>query len=262
MAVMRLTFRSEKLRASTDVHIIYPLKRNSFGDPEGRIPQYTISQKKYKVLWLIHGGGECCSDWFRFSMLEAYAAEHNIAVICPNIENGFGIDIKRGDPWESYLTGPLRSAVFSMFPAISDRQEENYIAGVSMGGYAALRLAFRHRDLYGKAAAIDSIAALQQELLSYWWNEQQLNYVFGSVDHMQAAEYQLDFCAKTGMQNSGKLPVYLNCSSDNRQFGENKKLAEKLQNMNWEVVFKECKDAGTLRERRDRQLKDMFDSFL
>ena len=55
------------------------------------IPQYSDAEKqagiseeefyvrKFPVLWLLHGEGESCSDWFRFTPLEEYAQQTGIA---------------------------------------------------------------------------------------------------------------------------------------------------------------------------------------
>ena len=139
------------------------------------------SPKRWPVIWLLHGEGESCGDWFRYTLAEEYANQAGVALVCPTIENSFGVNLKRGDPWENFLTGSLRQCLFSMFP-LSEKREENWIAGYSMGGYAALRLAFRHPELYAGVAAFNPIVDLSGEKLSYWWNPQQLDYVFESEE--------------------------------------------------------------------------------
>ena len=229
------------------------------------IPQYSDAEKqagileeefygrKFPVLWLLHGEGENCSDWFRFTLLEEYAQQTGIAVVCPTIENSFGVNVKKGDPWEDFLTGNLRTAVYSMFP-FTDCREENFIAGISMGGYAALRLAFRHPKLYSAACSIDGIISLEEELLSYWWDEKQLTYVFGDRG-WKSEEYQIN---PSLAPEKERPEVYLFCHQENRQFKQNKNLKEELDRNSYKSMLKVADGNGTKSERRNLQLKELL----
>ena len=209
---------------------------------------------KFPVLWLLHGEGENCSDWFRFTLLEEYAAQAGIAVVCPTIENSFGVNVKRGDPWESFLTGNLRTAVYSMFP-FSEKREDNFIAGISMGGYAALRLALRYPALYSIAGSIDGILSLEEDMLSYWWNRAQLDYIFGEQGGEKSANYQLLLLPKAEKE---KPAIYLTCDKSNRQFEENRKMKKELDQNGYESILKETDGEDEGSERRNRQLKEML----
>lgn len=153
MAIMRLTFRSEKLRASTDVHIVFPLKRNSFGDPEGREPKYFVSEKKYKVLWLIHGGGDNYADWVYRTRISELAEARNLVVVMPSIRD-FTSSRKDAQYYE-YLTEELPVYIRHILP-VSDEREDNFIAGLSMGGYISYRAAMNHPERYACVGSLSS----------------------------------------------------------------------------------------------------------
>jgi len=155
-----------------------------------RMSEEEFYSRRFPVLWLLHGEGGSCSDWLRFTGVERYAREKDLVVVCPTIENSFGINVGRGDPWEDFLTGSLRELIARMLP-VSEKAKDQAIAGVSMGGYAALRLAMRHPDQYGTAGAFEPITALDAAELSYAWSAEQLAYVFGSLEAMKQPEYEI-----------------------------------------------------------------------
>lgn len=228
-------------------------------EKEAGITEEDFYGKKFPVLWLLHGEGENCSDWFRCTLLEEYAGQAGIAVVCPSIENSFGVNVKKGDPWENFITGNLRMAVYSMFP-FSDKREDNFIAGISMGGYAAMRLSLRYPALYSIAGSIDGILSLKEELLSYWWNRQQLDYIFGEPRGESGSEYRLSTFLGQEKSFSGqeKPVIYLTCSKSNRQFEENKKWKEELDKNGYEAILTESDKGDEESERRNRQLKELF----
>lgn len=226
----------------------------SAAEKQAGITQEEFYSRKFPVLWLLHGEGENCSDWFRFTLLEEYAQQAGIAVVCPTIENSFGVNVKRGDPWENFLTGNLRTAVYSMFP-FSDKRKDNFIAGISMGGYAALRLALYHPELYCAVGSMDGIVSLGEKLLSYWWNREQLAYIFGEPVDERMKEYQL---LPLPELKGEKPEIYLVCSQNNRQFEQNKKLNEEFRKSGYQSTLVEMSGNDMKSEMRNRQLKEIF----
>lgn len=214
------------------------------------------SPKRWPVIWLLHGEGESCGDWFRYTLAEEYANQAGVALVCPTIENSFGVNLKRGDPWENFLTGSLRQCLFSMFP-LSEKREENWIAGYSMGGYAALRLAFRHPELYAGVAAFNPIVDLSGEKLSYWWNPQQLDYVFESEESRMGPEYSL---LEQARQCQEKPQVYLSCQEQGEREEENRKLVQKLSNLEFRVEFHTIPVIYSPAATRDQQLREWLNS--
>ena len=216
-----------------------------------------VSWKRWPVIWLLHGEGESCGDWFRYTLLEEYAKQAGIAVVCPTIENSFGVNLKHGDPWENFLTGSLRQGLFSMFP-LSEKREDNWIAGNSMGGYAALRLAFRHPELFAGAAAFDAIVDLSVDKLSYWWNAQQLDYVFQTEEDRMGTEYSL---LDQGRQCRERPQVYLSWEELGKRENENRELAQQLCDLGFQVEIHTAPANKISTLTRDQQLREWLSKF-
>ena len=158
MALVHLNFNSQFLSGSTDVNMILPDCARS-QNPAA----FYGNGKKYPVLWLLHGTFGDYSDWLRKTNVELYAEEKNLIVVMPSAHNtdyanwpGFGTGYQVFD----YLTGELMPLVYGWFPA-SDRREDNFIAGLSMGGRGAIAYAWAYP---GKFAALYSMSWVPQDM--------------------------------------------------------------------------------------------------
>ena len=61
--------------------------------------------------------------------------------------------MQHGPAYATYLEEEWIPAVRSVFPCLSTRREDNFLAGASMGGFGAFRLAMNRPDLFCKAGA-------------------------------------------------------------------------------------------------------------
>lgn len=158
MALVHLNFSSKYLSGATDVNVILPdLTRGT--EPA----EFYGSGKKYPVLWLLHGTFGDYTDWVRKTNVELYAAEKNLIVVMPSAHNSdyanwpdFGTGYNAFD----YLTEELMPLIYGWFPA-SRKREDNFIAGLSMGGRGAVMYAWAHPE---KFAAVYSMSCVPQDM--------------------------------------------------------------------------------------------------
>lgn len=152
MALVNLNLTSQYLEGNTTVNIILPDKRPWVDGHE-----FYRSGKKYKVLWLLHGALGDASDWVRKSNIEVYACKRDLIVVMPSALNSFYMDWSKsfmmGYQMKSFLVDELMPLVQGWFPA-SAKREDNYIAGLSMGGLGTLKYALNHPSLFCKAACL------------------------------------------------------------------------------------------------------------
>ena len=144
MVVMKLNFHSLLLGIHTKVNVILPTGRPVF---------YQEKPKElYQVLWLLHGGTDDCNDFIQNTNICRYAEENKIAVILPEDNDAFFMDgyIQNGGLYFSYVTEELVKMCRSILP-ISDKREDNFVAGNSMGSGGAMKCAVLHPELYGAA---------------------------------------------------------------------------------------------------------------
>ena len=145
MALIHLNFESKYLCGNTDINIILPEADRNMEPKE-----YFRHLKKYKVLWLLHGTYGDYSDWVRKTNVELYAYQRKIAVVMPSASNSNYADwdcFALGYKVYSYFAEELMPMIYANFP-ISSKREDNYIAGLSMGGKGAFLYALNHPELF------------------------------------------------------------------------------------------------------------------
>ena len=153
MSILQYTFESEFLKSNTQITVILPDKPRAL-TPE----QFFRNGRKYKVLWLLHGTFGDHTDWTRKTNIEMYAAERNLVVVMPSALNSNYSnwnDYMLGYKMYDFLTEELMPLIYGWFP-VSDRREDNFIAGLSMGGRGSIKFAVNHPEKFAAAAVLSA----------------------------------------------------------------------------------------------------------
>lgn len=148
MALFDIKFYSMTLQTDMDIRVFIPTPN---GKPS--TAAYYDKNKRYQVLYLLHGASGGHTQWSRFTAIERYAQEHQLAVVCPQAFNSFYVDTHPGSRYMTYIAEELPKFIQSMFP-VSCRREDTFIAGNSMGGFGAFRLALCYPEQYGCAVSL------------------------------------------------------------------------------------------------------------
>ena len=111
---------------------------------------------KAPVLYLLHGLSDNCTGWSRYTRVDRYAYDHQVAVIMPEVQRSFYTDMAMGMEYFSYITEELPAFCRHTF-GLSRERELNYVAGLSMGGYGALKCALKRPESYAACAAFSSV---------------------------------------------------------------------------------------------------------
>jgi putative tributyrin esterase len=123
------------------------------------LPQARLAGQRFPVVYLLHGNGGDFRDWSNDSSVSQYAAQRpdssGLILVMPEGKSSYYLNaVERSkDKYEDYLTRDLIHEVENRFPAQVGR-EHRAVIGVSMGGFAALKLALSRQDLYSFAGAI------------------------------------------------------------------------------------------------------------
>jgi S-formylglutathione hydrolase FrmB len=94
------------------------------------------------VLYLLHGLSDDDTAWLRRTSIERYVSELGLAVVMPQVHRSFYSDELHGLRYWTFLSDELPQLVDSFFH-VSTRREDTFVAGLSMGGYGALKWALR-----------------------------------------------------------------------------------------------------------------------
>jgi len=156
MALIDLNFYSEALGMQSQVLVVLPQKSTA--------GQIGITSKAddtaYKTLYLLHGLSDDQTIWLRRTSIERYASEYGICVVMPCGGRSFYCDIKNGMAYYTYIAKELPQRIREFF-RVSHKREDTFIAGLSMGGYGALKLALKEPDTFCAAAGLSPCCDLK-----------------------------------------------------------------------------------------------------
>lgn len=231
MALMNLKFYSEALGMQTEVYVVIPQKST-----DGEIGVSGNAQaEKYKCLYLLHGLSDDHSIWLRRTSIERYAAEYGICVVMPAAARSFYTDMKYGQKYYTYIAKEL-PRIIREFLNVSDKREDNYVAGLSMGGYGALKIGLRECDSFcaaaGLSAATDANARLSRPEFS--------GPIFGKVK--KVPENDDLFClAKKQANNPNRPRLYMGIGTEDFLYDENARLRQLLEELDYDLTYRESK---------------------
>jgi enterochelin esterase-like enzyme len=191
----KATLYSASLKKSMNVNIFLP-------------PDYSRGNT-YPVLYMLHGYTDNEDKWMPNLHLEKNANDlirngiiSPLIIVMPNIDNSFGLNtntIKNLPPnfssgrYEDYLIDELIPYVDAKYSTMRNRSGR-YIGGLSMGGWAALHLAFSHTELFSKVGGHSP--ALMND-----------NWLYPNFD----ARAKLDPVVVASEKDLASLRVYLDC---------------------------------------------------
>jgi putative tributyrin esterase len=154
MAHLRCDFFSEALSLSTSMTVILPQATSTQIGMAGHAPD-----RPPPVLYLLHGLSDDDTTWMRRTSIERYVAPMGLAVVMPQVHRSFYSDEVYGGRYWTFLSEELPALVGSLF-RVSDLRQDTFVAGLSMGGYGALRWALRQPERFAAAAGLSGAADL------------------------------------------------------------------------------------------------------
>ncbi len=148
MALIHCDFFSESLALSTSMTVLLP---QSPGAQIG-VDAHAASGPP-PVLYLLHGLTDDDTAWTRFTSIERYAAAKGLAVVMPQVHRSFYADEAYGMRFWTFLSEELPQVVSGFF-RVSTERADTFVAGLSMGGYGALKWALRQPERFAAAASL------------------------------------------------------------------------------------------------------------
>ena len=138
MAFCELKYFSKALEKATAAHVLLP---------EGAHPG------PFPVLYLLHGLSDDHNAWARWTSIERYVRALPLIVVMPDGGRGFYCDAEQGFAYETAIVRDLVGFVDTMFRTKATR-EGRALAGLSMGGYGAAKLALKFPEMFCGAVSL------------------------------------------------------------------------------------------------------------
>ncbi|MBQ2957988.1 MAG: esterase family protein [Clostridia bacterium] len=236
MALLHVDFSSSVLGMCVQMDVILPQK------PTGMIGvNDAVRSGKYPTLYLLHGMSDDHTIWQRRTSIERYATEKGIAVVMPCVHLSWYTDMHVGLKYWTYISEELPAICRQFFPNMSDKREDTWAAGLSMGGYGAMKLGLRASDTFSKVVSLsgglDVVTLTEKRMISqkpYWES------VFGPTEKVKGSFNDL-FAAAEELKASGKpLPdVYMWCGTSDFLYDQNVRMREHLKKLGYNLTYTE-----------------------
>lgn len=143
MALFHISMRSNALGMNTNLYVILPTDRT------------TIPKDGFPVLYLFHGLSDDHTKWLRSTRIEEYAAKYDLCVVMPEVQCSFYCNMKNGLAYDDYITKDLPDFIRATFP-VTEKREKTFVAGLSMGGFGAIKTGLREYETYGACAGLSA----------------------------------------------------------------------------------------------------------
>jgi S-formylglutathione hydrolase FrmB len=194
---------------------------------------------KYPVLYLLHGMSDDHTIWQRRTSIERYVEPFKLAVVMPTVQRGFYVDMAHGPRYGTFIAEELPAICQSLFP-ISAAREDNFVAGLSMGGYGAFRLGLAYPDKFSAAASLSGatdIATLSGGRDKKWTAERRL--IFGDLKKLAGSSYDLFFLAEQVSKQKQKPRLYQCCGTEDFLYQGNLRFRDHALELGLDLTYEE-----------------------
>lgn len=224
MALLTAEVFSESLEIGTSVTVVLPQStRAQIGVPSVAVPEHG-----WPVLYLLHGLSDDHSAWLRYTSIERYAVAAGLAVVMPAAGRSFYANEVHGLRYWDWIAEELPRMVGEMF-RLSTRPEDTFVAGLSMGGYGALKLGLTHPSRYAGVASLSG--AVDLPLLA---RTPERAALIRRVFDGEVGDHDDLFALLDGAR--GVPPLYLACGSEDVHLPANQRFAERASAAGAEIT--------------------------
>ena len=202
MALIRMDHVPDTVKMSIPLNIILPDPKRMNGVPV----------RERKVLYLLHGLSDDGSAWQRYSSIETLAKDYGLVVVMPSVGRSFYIDQPNGIDYFTYIVDELPQYLDDVFH-LSPRREDTIIAGLSMGGYGAMKAALLRPERYSVAATFSGLLSLNH-LQQYPDDPRkpEFEFLFGDLSKLPGSEHDPALWLRRAAESKVQLPdLYISC---------------------------------------------------
>ncbi len=229
MALFSVNCYSTALGECVHFNVIIPQRTTT-----GQIGIDSKTSDKYPVMYLLHGLSDDESIWLRRTSVERYATEKGLAVVMPSTHRGWYMDSPKGN-FYTFIGDELPNLIAEFFPAISTERKDTFVAGLSMGGYGALKFALSHPEKYSAAASLSGAFNINSEY--------RLNMLMSehTVDGDQSGtENDVYYLAKALYASGKEMPdIYMWCGTEDDLLTDNHRMRDLMNECGYNLHYTE-----------------------
>lgn len=223
---------------------------------------YDAGEQRYVALYLLHGLFGTYSDWESRTDVFSYSRPYALIIVMPEGENSWYTD-SAGEPaqkFERYVATDLIAHIDDTYRTIRSRHARA-IAGLSMGGYGAMKLALKYPGTFAFAGSISgAFAAGHETAIDHLFGPkiaQQMTTIYGPEGSETRA--QNDIYRLLDKADAAALPfLYLDCGASDEFLDSNRQFAQLLQKKHAAYEYRELPGSHAW-DYWDRQVRALLD---
>ena len=233
MILSELNFFSEVLGARSRMGVILP--QPAFG---------AATPPSYRTLYLLHGHSDDHTAWQRWTAIERYVEGLNLAVIMPDVHLSFYTDMAHGGRYWTFVSEELPALVRRIFPLSADRAD-NFVAGLSMGGYGAFKLALAYPERFAAAASLSGALEIRYVVAEDGPDRDEawlagMRNIFGAdLTKVADSEHDLRTLARRAAQSATRPRLYQCCGTEDFLYQNNLSFRDFLRGLPFDLTYAE-----------------------
>lgn len=208
MGLINYTFFSQVLREQVKVSVVIPTY--SHWSTKESVEEFYKKGKKLKTLYVLHGGSDDCTFYYRNTGIERYGQDGGFAVIMPEVKNSFYCNMKYGQNYFDYISKELPSVMEAVFP-LSNQREDRYVVGNSMGSHGAMKWVLNCPEFFNAAAGMSGVGDVEEMGFFRGRAFGPVSDAFGTAEDYRDSMNDLKKLAKDLVDSDIKKPRLFSC---------------------------------------------------
>ncbi len=229
MALIQFDFFSETLRLSSSINVVFSQRIKIQKGPSHKSP----------VLYLLHGLSDDHTAWTRKTSIERFVEQYDLVVVMPAVHRSFYRNTYAGHRYYDYVAKELPE-ICRNYLSISQDPAQTFVAGLSMGGYGAFKLALANPERYAAAASLSgaldiaSLSDLREDFLPEWLS------IFGPQASIKDTEDDLLHLASQIRESAAHPPrLYQCCGTEDYLYPANQSFLAHARRLGLDIEYSE-----------------------
>lgn len=214
-------FYSEVLGIQTAAYVLMP--------DEKLLKQ---SKQPVPVLYLLHGLSDDHTMWMRQTCIEQLAKDYRLCIVMPAVNRSFYMDMVHGAKYDTFISEELPRVIETYFP-VGKKREHRFAAGLSMGGYGAMKLGLGRPQRYAAVASFSGALEMEkvfanaaQKTPSYM---KEMENIYGDEKALVSGKGNLSKLAEKLAKTPEKAPkIYVSCGTEDFLFEANESFIKRF----------------------------------
>lgn len=235
MILTEIRFFSETLGMRCAMNVLLP-QRPLHEAMENETP-------KYRTLYLLHGYSDDHTAWQRWTSIERYAEPYQVAVVMPAVHLSFYTDMAHGGAYWQFISREVPALASELFP-LSQAREDTFVAGLSMGGYGAFKLALTHPERFAAAASLSGALDVRETVRAHGraddlaWLRQMQN-IFGDTSRVEGSKHDLFALAAKVAADTLQPRLYQCCGTEDFLYADNVRFRDHARQLSLDLTYEE-----------------------